>query len=127
MLGACPLGYARKILDEQGQFLGYGGRREVYGDKLVGAMWDKSERYPLEEFRKQIQAITKLSKKYVWVYAHGSTWWALSDEELGKYRTSPHKSMRSIEYERQPVVKDLVEYYKVIAASRKPAITEHNE
>ena len=83
--GLWPLGYYRKIHDENGNFLGYGGKSEKFGDEIVGSTADKSENYGVEEFRKQFAVSKMACDRYVWIYCHGSTFWELDEEEIQRY------------------------------------------
>jgi hypothetical protein len=37
VLGGWPLGYYRKILNEQGEFVGWSGKEEKFGNEIVGS------------------------------------------------------------------------------------------
>jgi len=84
-LGGWPLGYYREILDEDGQRLGYSGRVEKFGDKIVGSYADKSSNYPPEDFRSQYAGMLLTGKRYCWIYGHGATWWHFTDADVAKY------------------------------------------
>jgi hypothetical protein len=84
-LGGWPLGYYRKIYDEKGEFLGYGGKKEKFGDKVVGSYADKSSRFSVEDFRNQYAGLLLGSGRYCWIYGHGATWWQYSDEDIARY------------------------------------------
>ncbi|MBN1348656.1 hypothetical protein JXJ21_04540 [candidate division KSB1 bacterium] len=94
--GGWPLGYYRKILDENGNFLGYSGRQEKYGDKIVGSYADKSQRFTPEEFRNQYAGLLLGCRKYCWIYGHGYAWWHLSEEEMVRYR-EPEKALGEVD------------------------------
>jgi len=83
--GGWPLGYYRKIVDKNGEFLGYSGKEEKFGNKVVGSYADKSSRFSVEEFRNQYAGLLLSSKKYCWIYGHGATWWQFTEAELKKY------------------------------------------
>jgi len=84
-LGGWPLGYYREIRDENGERLGYSGRAEKFGDKIVGSYADKSSNYPPEDFRSQYAGMLLVSKQYCWIYGHGATWWHFTDADAAKY------------------------------------------
>jgi hypothetical protein len=84
-LGGWPLGYYRKILDEQGKFIGWSGKQEKFGNEIVGSYADKSSRFPVEEFRAQYAGLLLGSDRYCWIYGHGATWWHYSEEEARKF------------------------------------------
>ena len=84
-LGGWPFGYYRKIYDQEGNFLGYSGKEETFGDKIVGSYADKSNRFSLDEFRNQYAGLLLAGKKYCWIYGHGATWWQYSEDEVKIY------------------------------------------
>ena len=84
-LGGWPLGFYRKVYDEHGKFLGYSGKEETFGNKVVGSYADKSRRFSPEEFRQQYAGMLMASKYYCWIYGHGATWWQFSPEDEKKY------------------------------------------
>jgi hypothetical protein len=84
-LGGWPLGYYREIRDESGKRLGYSGRAEKFGDKIVGSYADKTSNYPPEDFRNQYAGMLLASKCYCWIYGHGATWWHFTDHDVAKY------------------------------------------
>lgn len=84
-LGAWPLGYYREVKDSAGKFLGWSGKREKFGDQIVGSYADKSDRYPIEEFRAQLAAIRTYSDRYCWIYGHGASWWQVTEEQADRY------------------------------------------
>ena len=84
-LGGWPLGYYRSINDENGNFLGYSGHKEIFGDRVVGSYADKSSRFSPQEFRNQYAGMLLGSKYYCWIYGHGATWWQFSDADVKKY------------------------------------------
>jgi len=84
-LGAWPLGYYRAVNDIDGRLLGWSGRRETFGDRLVGAFCDKSANYSPEQFRVQLAAIRAYSDVYCFVYGHGASWFSLTDEQVEAY------------------------------------------
>ena len=105
--GLWPLGYYRKIFDDKGKFLGYSGKKEKFGDRVVGSSADKSENYGVEEFRRQFAVARMICKRYVWIYCHGSTFWHLNPEQMERYggRTS----------DALPVIENLEDYFEVLA------------
>ncbi len=105
-LGLWPLGYYRQIYDKDGKPLGWGGKKEKFGDKVIGSYADKSENYPVDDFRKQFAAAMMLSKRYIWIYCHGSVLWRLSEKEMGRYGGT--------ESDRLPTVDNLEDYLSVI-------------
>ncbi len=105
-LGLWPLGYYREVYDGDGNFLGYSGKKEKFGDRVVGSYADKSENYPVEDFRRQFAAAMMLCKRYIWIYCHGSTLWQLSAEEMERYGGSESDGL--------PTADNLGDYLKVI-------------
>jgi hypothetical protein len=85
VLGGWPLGYYREILDESGKRLGYSGRVEKFGNKIVGSYADKSSNYPPEDFRNQYAGMLLACKRYCWIYGHGATWWQFTKADATKY------------------------------------------
>lgn len=85
VLGGWPLGYYRQITDEHGEFIGWSGRQETFGNEIVGSYADKSQRMSPNEFRDQYAGILLAGKKYCWIYGHGATWWQYSETDLKKY------------------------------------------
>ena len=84
-LGGWPLGYYREILDEEGNRLGYSGRAEAFGDRIVGSYADKSGNFSPEGFREQYAGLLLGSKKYCWIYGHGATWWHFTAADVAQY------------------------------------------
>ena len=105
-LGGWPLGYYRKILDENGVFLGYGGRQDKFGDKIIGSYADKSGRFSVERFRNQYAGLLLGCKRYCWIYAHGAAWWHFTDEDVAKYGNVSNSTV--------PVDEKLDEYKAVV-------------
>lgn len=114
-LGCWPLGYYRAISDKDGKFLGWSGKKEVFGDKIVGSYADKSENYPVAEFRPQLAAARTYSGKYCWVYSHGMSWWQMTPEEDAKYKATSLQPYSSVTYQ-LPTVPNVAEYYKIAGA-----------
>ncbi len=84
-LGGWPLGYYREILDDKGKRLGYSGKVEKFGDKIVGSYADKSSNYCPEDFRNQYAGMLLAGKRYCWIYGHGATWWHFTEADVAKY------------------------------------------
>lgn len=104
--GLWPLGYYRDILGPDGKRIGYSGRRETFGDRVVGSYADKSENYPPEDFRRQYAAARMVARHSLWVYCHGSVLWQLTEEEKARYGGSASDVL--------PVAKNLDEYLAVM-------------
>ncbi|MBU7004747.1 MAG: hypothetical protein HXS50_04220, partial [Theionarchaea archaeon] len=92
--------------DGNGNFLGYGGKEEKFGDEVVGSTADKSENYGVEEFRRQFALSRMVCDKYIWIYCHGSTFWELDDDEMDRYGGSRSDAL--------PTVDNLDEYIEVL-------------
>ncbi len=116
-LGLWPLGYYRPIMDDNGEFVGWSGREEVFGNEIVGSYADKSENYPLGEFAVQHAAARTFGGRYLWVYGHGSSWWQFTSEMDAHYKAQSLQPYPSANY-LVPTVANIAEYYEV-AASRK--------
>ena len=84
-LGLAPLGYLRFIRDADGKRLGYGGRKEVFGDRILQPGEDKSGNYPPETFAATHAAARMTSRRYVWVFACGPVWWRMTPEQRARY------------------------------------------
>jgi hypothetical protein len=112
-LGAWPLGYYRPVLDSGGQMKGWSGKRETFGDRVVGAFADKSERYSLDEFRTQWAAIRTYSDGYCWIYGHGSSWWQVTAEQADRYAPKIHRFPR--ENYLVPTVPSISAWYQALA------------
>jgi hypothetical protein len=84
-LGGWPLGYYREIRDDSGKRLGYSGKVEKFGDKIVGSYADKSNNYSPEDFRNQYAGMLLAGKRYCWIYGHGATWWNFTKADVAKY------------------------------------------
>ncbi len=84
-LGGWPLGYYRKIVNVQGEFIGWSGKEEKFGNQIVGSYADKSSRFSPQEFRNQYAGLLLGSGRYCWIYGHGATWWQFSEKEAEKY------------------------------------------
>jgi hypothetical protein len=108
-LGGWPLGYYRDILDEKGNRVGYSGRFEKFGDKIVGSYADKSSNFPPEDFRNQYAGLLLGSKKYCWIYGHGATWWHFTEADVAKYGKASNSTL--------PVDKQL-DAFKAVASEK---------
>lgn len=84
-LGGWPLGYYRDILDDKGERIGYSGKVEKFGGKIVGSYADKSSNYSPEDFRNQYAGMLLAGKRYCWIYGHGATWWHFTEADVAKY------------------------------------------
>jgi hypothetical protein len=105
-LGGWPLGYYRKIFDKNGTFLGYSGREETFGQRVVGSYADKSARFSADDFRAQYAGLLLGSKRYCWIYGHGATWWQFSEAEVQQYGAVSNSAL--------PVEKQLNAYKAVV-------------
>lgn len=111
--GSWPLGYAREIY-KKGKLVGYGGRKQIYGDKLVGPVWDKGPWYSARSFCRQLKTMSRLGKRYCWVYTEGNACVQYTEEEFKRYSKGPHY-VGSYEYEvGQPLAYDIEDYYDVV-------------
>lgn len=104
--GLWPLGYYRDILDASGKRIGYSGRNETFGDKIVGSYADKSENYPAADFRRQYGAARMVAGHSLWIYCHGSVLYQMSEEERTRYQGGGSDVL--------PVAKDLDAYLAVL-------------
>jgi len=105
-----PLGYYRKIVDAEGKMVGYGGRKEIFDDEVVGSTADRGPRFPLEDFRQMMAGLSAGSGRYNWIYAHGATWWP-TEGELEVEGKTP----REVEQARaRRAVANLEEYYAIV-------------
>ncbi len=105
-IGCWPLGYYREILDDDGNRLGYAGKKEKFGDKIIGSYADKSCNYSPAEFRDQYSFASSFAKPYNWIYGHGCTWWQLTEEEAKKYNAHSNATL--------PVDENLDQYQKIL-------------
>ncbi len=105
-VGQSPLGYLRFIRDPSGKRLGYGGRPEIYGDRILRAGEDKSGNYPAEVFRTTYAGARAASRRYTWVFSGGPAWWQMTDEERERYGGSEVDSI--------PVTSEFCEYVDVL-------------
>jgi hypothetical protein len=105
-LGGWPLGYYRKIFDDQGEFIGWSGKEEKFGNEIVGSYADKSSRFPVDAFRSQYAGLLLGSTRYCWIYGHGATWWRYSEEDVRRYGDNKNA--------RLPVDENLAAYKSVV-------------
>ncbi|MBI3923659.1 MAG: hypothetical protein HY318_19725 [Armatimonadetes bacterium] len=112
VMGVWPLGYYRSIVGASGKFLGYGGKTEVFGDKVIGSYSDKSEWFPVSEFREQMSGVNSFCPRYNWIYSHGAVFWQWTDGQLAKYQQGKHQSASNSTL---PTVPNLNEYFDIIA------------
>jgi hypothetical protein len=108
-LGLAPLGYLRPIRDESGKRIGFGGREEIFGNRLIKPGEDKGGNYPTEVFREVYAAARMTCRRYVWIYSHGPSWWRMTPEQYEAY--GGHETAMA------PLAEDFEKYAKVI---RKP-------
>ena len=95
--GMWPLGYYRYIADRSGTFLGYGGKFELYSDRLIGSYGDKSANYSPEEFCTQYSAARLLSRRFAWIYCHGPVLWQMTPNEMKRYHGSSADTARTVD------------------------------
>jgi hypothetical protein len=120
-LGAWPLGIYRAVTDADGRTVGYSGRSEVYGDKLVGAFADKGARYPVAEFRAQMAALRTFSDAYCWIDGHGSSWWQVTPQQADRYAKKVNRFPRDNYL--LPAAPNIEEYYRITAEGLSVQIT----
>jgi hypothetical protein len=111
-LGVWPFGYYREIIGPDGKPLGYSGRKEIFGDKIVGSYADKSARYSPQEFASQMAGVNTYSPRYNWVYGHGDVFTHMTPKQIAHYKTAVHQSLFNVEVPTSP---NLEEYFKLIA------------
>ncbi|MCK5665337.1 MAG: hypothetical protein KAI17_17740, partial [Thiotrichaceae bacterium] len=107
VLGGWPLGYYRKILNKEGEFIGWSGKEEKFGNEIVGSYADKSSRFSVDDFRNQYAGLLLGSKKYCWIYGHGATWWQYSENDNIIYGENKNASL--------PVDEHFIDYKTVIS------------
>lgn len=112
VLGAWPLGYYRAIHDADGKFLGYSGKQETFGDRIVGSYADKSEWYSADVFAVQMAGLNTFSPRYNWIYGHGCVFWQWSEEEARRYSAGVHPAGSN---QTLPTVPNLADYFAVLA------------
>jgi len=113
-VGCWPLGYYRAITDKDGKFLGWSGKQETFGDKIIGSYGDKSENYPLAEFRLQLAAARTFSRKYCWIYGHGVSWTQYTPEQVEHYKQVSMSGFPAANWI-LPTVPNIEAYYKIAA------------
>jgi len=114
--GLAPLGYLRPIRDERGKRLGFGGRKEIFGDRLLEAGEDKGGNYPPFVFQATYSAARMASRRYVWIYSSGPSWWRMTEDELSRYGGPWTQTVN--------LADDFDEY---VGALRKPKIIDTEE
>ncbi len=125
-VGMAPLGYLRFIRDESGKRLGYGGRKEVFGDKLIASGEDKSGNYPAETFARIHAAARMTSRRYVWVFEPGPVWWDMTADQNARHG-GPETALLPLsedfddyaESTRAPKVIDTPEFQRLSDSMRK--------
>lgn len=90
--GAWPLGYYRAIKNAKGDFVGWSGKQNVFGDQVVGSYADKSEWYPPQTFAEQMAALNTFSPRYNWIYSHGAVFWQWTEEQRARYERGVHQT-----------------------------------
>lgn len=113
-IGCWPLGYYRDILDDEGNRIGYGGKREKFGDEVIGSYADKSSNYSVTEFQTQYAFANSFTRRYNWIYGHGATWWQFDDKEAKRFNAGKN--------ERLPVDENLDAYKRVLKS--KPRVSD---
>lgn len=113
-VGCWPLGYYRAIRDKDGKFLGWSGKEETFGDKIIGSYGDKSENYPVEQFRLQFAAARTYSPKYLWIYGHGVSWAQYTPEQVEHYKEVSMSGFPAANWI-LPTVPNIEEYYRIAA------------
>lgn len=112
--GMWPLGYYRMITDASGIMLGYSGRAETFGNRIVGSYADKSSNYSAQDFRRQYGAVRQFSREYSWIYGHGPVLWRMTEAERRRYHAAYNDTL--------PVDANLGAYLAVL--TEKPIITD---
>jgi hypothetical protein len=119
-LGCRPLGYARQITDAVGGFRGWGGRQEIFGDELIGQYADRGPRYPIDAFREQFAAAMTTGTKYVWIDAHGATWWP--GEPMPDTAGMTREEIAKLQARR--TVENIEDYYDIVRAHDRVKLTK---
>jgi len=112
VMGVWPLGYYRAINDENGKFIDWSGKEEVFGNEIVGSYADKSEWYPPEEFNAQMAGVNTFCPRYNWIYGHGNVFFQWTEEQMAKYKQGAHQSFGNALL---PTAKNLDAYLAIIA------------
>jgi hypothetical protein len=94
--GLWPLGYYRPMTDETGALIGYAGKKETFGDSLVGSMADKTENHSALMFRNQYATARLGAKQFMWIYSHGPTLWQMAPEEMVRYNGNRYDTLATI-------------------------------
>ena len=110
-LGAWPLGYYRPI-KKDGKRIGWSGKEQTFGDKIVGSYADKSGWYSPELFRNQMTGLNTFSPRYNWIYAHGDVFWQWTEEQKKHYEGMTNNRIFNVLL---PTVPNLQEYFDVLA------------
>jgi hypothetical protein len=110
-LGAWPLGYYRAIMKD-GKQIGWSGREETFGDKIVGSYADKSAWYTPEVFKTQMTGINTFSPRYDWIYAHGDVFWQWTEAQKKHYEGMTNNRIFNVLL---PTVPNLDAYFDVLA------------
>ncbi len=76
---------------------------------------DKSGWYGPKTFGRQLRTMEMVCPRYVWIYAHGSSWW--QEKDLKKYAMHPESAL--------PTVKNIREYYAVVKESSDPLLKRY--
>ncbi len=105
-MGLAPLGHIRPLWGPDGRRIGFGGRKEVFGDRPTKPGEDKSGNYPPSVFRANYAAARMTCRRYVWIYSHGPSWWRLSSEELARYGGPETSSL--------PLASDFADYVEAL-------------
>lgn len=95
-LGGWPFGYYRDVAGPDGKSLGYSGRKEVFGDQVVGSYADKSGRFSPEDFAGQMAGLNTYSPRFNWIYGHGDVFTHMTPEQIEKYKKGVHKSLFNV-------------------------------
>ncbi len=111
VLGAWPLGYYRDMGIVDGKPV-YSGRKETFGDELVGSYADKSAWYAPEVFATQMAGLNTFSPKYNWIYAHGTVFFQWSEADKAKYLSGAHQATSNATLPTDP---NLEKYFEVLA------------
>jgi len=110
-LGAWPLGYYRPIMKD-GKRIGWSGKEETFGDKIVGSYADKSAWYSPEIFKIQMAGLNTFSPRYNWIYSHGDVFWQWTEAEKKHYEGMISNRIGTVLL---PVAPNLNEYFNVLA------------